>query len=59
MNSPPCQWATIVVTPANMSRVMSMLAPAWPGVCVADHEIIRCVTSTGDQAPLRVQTVLG
>jgi hypothetical protein len=36
-----------------------MLAPAWPGVWVADHEIIRCVTNWGDHAPLIVHSFRG
>jgi len=59
MNSPPCQWATTVATPANTSRVTSMLGPACPGVWVADQEIIRWVTSSGDEPPLMVQSFFG
>src|SRR5438270_5321377 len=56
---PPCHRATTASVPANMSRVTSMLWPICPGFSDAHHEIMRWVTSFGDQAPLRVQSALG
>src|SRR5712692_7279603 len=58
-NSPPCQVAISAVVPENRSRVTSALGPAEPGVCVADHEIMRWVTSCGIQLPVIVQIVCG
>src|SRR2546430_11260840 len=59
MNRPPCQLAMRAIVPEKRSIVASTLGPGVLGVCVADHEIIRWVTSSGDQLPLIVQIVLG